>query len=70
VKEDCVPRVVKTVGNRPTGSSEEIEPPLGGTTLGTEKTQNKGELKGNQKQKYQPKDQNFKQPHHKPHPKG
>jgi len=55
-----VPRVVKRVGDRPTGSSEEIEPPLGGTTLGTEKTQNKGELKHNQKQKYQPKDQNFK----------
>jgi len=47
-----VPRVVKTVGNRPTNSSEEIEPPFGGTTLGTEKSQAKEELKHNQKQKY------------------
>jgi len=50
--EERVPRVVKTVGYRPTGSSKEEK----GTTLGTEKTQQKGELKGNQKQKYQPKD--------------
>ena len=51
-----MPRVVKRVGDRPTGSSKEEK----GTTLGTEKTQQKGELKHNQKQKYQPKDQNFK----------
>jgi hypothetical protein len=61
---------VKTVGNRPTNSSEEIEPPLGGTTLGTRKSQAKEELKSNQKQKYQPKDQNFKQTkNNKHHPK-
>jgi len=56
-----VPGLVKRVGDRPTGSSKEIEPPPGGTNPGTEKTQNKGELKGNQKQKYRPIDQNFKQ---------
>jgi len=44
--------VVETVGYRPTGSSKEEK----GTTLGTEKSQAKEELKHNQKQKYQPKD--------------
>jgi len=44
--------VVETVGYRPTGSSKARKPLFGGTTLGTRKTQNKGELKGNQKQKY------------------
>jgi hypothetical protein len=48
---------VKTVGNRPTGSSKEEK----GTTLGTEKTQQKGELKHNQKQTYWTIGQNFKQ---------
>jgi hypothetical protein len=57
VEEEGVPGLVKRVGNRPTGSSKEEK----GTTLGTEKTQGKGESKHNQKQKYQPKDQNFKQ---------
>jgi len=47
-----VPGVVVGVGYRPTGSSKEEK----GTTLGTEKTQQKEELKHNQKQKYQPKD--------------
>jgi len=51
-REEDVPGVVETVGYRPTGSSKEEK----GTTLGTEKTQQKGELKSNQKQKYQPKD--------------
>ena len=32
---------VETVGYRPTGSSLESKPPLGGTNPGTEKTQNK-----------------------------
>jgi len=41
VREEDVPRVVKTVGNRPTGSSKEEK----GTTLGTEKTQGKGGIK-------------------------
>jgi len=41
VKEDCVPRVVETVGNRPTGSSKEEK----GTTLGTEEKQSKGGIK-------------------------
>ena len=56
-----MPGLVKTVGNRPTGSSKEIEPPLGGTNPDTRKSQAKEELKDNQKQKYQPIDQNFKQ---------
>jgi hypothetical protein len=60
-KEESVPGLVKRVGNRPTGSSKARKPPLGGTNPDTEKTQGKGELKDNQKQKYQPKDQNFKQ---------
>jgi len=34
VEEVCVPRVVKRVGDRPTGSSKEEK----GTTLGTEKS--------------------------------
>jgi len=57
-----VPGLVKRVGDRPTGSSKARKPPPGGTNPGTEKSrQAKGELKDNQKQKYQPKDQNFKQ---------
>jgi len=43
VEEEGVPRVVETVGNRPTGSSKEEK----GTTLGTRKSQGKGELKDN-----------------------
>jgi hypothetical protein len=64
-KEESVPGLVVRVGYRPTGSSKEEK----GTTLGTEKTQ--GKLKDNQKQKYQPKDQNFKlTKNNKHHPKG
>jgi hypothetical protein len=61
LEEEGVPGLVETVGYRPTGSSKKPKPPPGGTNPDTEKTQNKGELKNNQKQKYQPKDQNFKQ---------
>jgi hypothetical protein len=60
VEEEGVPGLVETVGNRPTNSSKEIEPPFGGTTLGTRKSKAKEELKDNQKQKYQPIGQNFK----------
>jgi hypothetical protein len=52
VEEEGVPGLVETVGNRPTGSSKARKPPLGGTNPSTEKTQGKGELKSNQKQKY------------------
>jgi hypothetical protein len=54
--EEGVPRVVKTVGNRPTGSSKEEK----GTNPDTEKTQGKGESKHNQKQTYWTIGQNFK----------
>jgi len=60
VEEERVPGLVKRVGDRPTGSSKKPKPPFGGTNPSTKKTQQKGELKSNQKQKYQPKDQNFK----------
>jgi hypothetical protein len=58
-EEERVPRVVKTVGDRPTNSSKKPKPPFGGTNPDAEKTQ--GKLKDNQKQKYWPIGQNFKQ---------
>ncbi len=57
--------VVETVGDRPTGSSKEEK----GTNPGTRKHKAKEELKGNQKQKYRPIDQNFKQTKKQHHPK-
>ena len=51
-----MPGLVKRVGYRPTGSSKEEK----GTNPSTKKSKAKEELKHNQKQKYQPKDQNFK----------
>jgi len=55
-----VPGLVKRVGDRPTGSSKKPKPPPGGTNPSTRKSKAKEELKHNQKQKYQPIDQNFK----------
>jgi hypothetical protein len=48
---------------------QKAQTPFGGTNPGTRKTQGKGELKGNQKQKYRPIDQNFKQTKKQHHPK-
>jgi len=71
VEEEGVPGLVVRVGYRPTGSSKARKPPPGGTNPSTRKHKAKGELKGNQKQKYRPIGQNFKQtqpPASKPHP--
>jgi len=46
VEEERVPGLVKTVGNRPTGSSKEIEPPLGGTNPDTRKSKQTRQIKG------------------------
>jgi len=46
VEEEGVPGLVKRVGNRPTGSSEEIKPPLGGTNPGTRKSRQTRRIKG------------------------
>jgi len=56
-----VPGLVVRVGYRPTGSSKARNPLPEAPTQAPGKHKAKGELKGNQKQKYQPIDQNFKQ---------
>jgi hypothetical protein len=53
--------VVVTVGYRPTGSSKKPKPLPEAPTQAPRKHKAKGELKGNQKQKYWTIDQNFKQ---------
>jgi len=64
-----VPGLVVRVGYRPTGSSKARKPLPETPTQAPRKHKAKGELKGNQKQKYRPIDQNFKQTKKQHHPK-
>jgi len=61
VEKERVPGLAKIVGNRPTNSSKKPNPLPEAPTQAPGKADKQGKLKDNQKQKYRPISQNFKQ---------